>query len=76
MSESKLLFRIEEAADALSLSRARVYELIQEGRLRTLKIGGSRRVASQDLDDFVERLRTGAGGAVEREPVAADTGAV
>jgi excisionase family DNA binding protein len=58
MAESKLLFRPEEAADALGVSRARVYELMGRGDIRSVKIGASRRVAAIDLEAYVTRLRS------------------
>jgi excisionase family DNA binding protein len=41
----KLLLTVREAADALSVSRSRVYELIYAGQLDSVKIGRSRRVS-------------------------------
>ncbi len=41
---SKLLLRPEEAAEALSVSRAKVYGLLREGKLESIKIGRSRRI--------------------------------
>jgi excisionase family DNA binding protein len=51
-----LLFRPEEAAERLSVSRTMVFELIRSGRLRSVKIGGARRISSQALADFVAEL--------------------
>jgi excisionase family DNA binding protein len=39
----KLLYRVPEAAAALSLSRAKIYELIRSGVLRPVRVDGSRR---------------------------------
>ena len=52
-----LVVTVAEAARALSLGRSATYKLIQTGALRSLKIGGSRRVAMVDLKQFVEQLR-------------------
>ena len=41
----KLLLTVREAADVLSVSRSRVYELIYAVQLESVKIGRSRRVA-------------------------------
>ena len=54
--ESKLLYRVSEAAAVLSLSRAKVYELIKSGVLRSVRIGGARRVTAADLEAFVASL--------------------
>ena len=55
-----MLYRPEEAAAALALSRARTYELIRSGELRSLKIGRSRRVTREDRAAFVEAQRKAA----------------
>lgn len=60
-----LLLRVEEAAERLGLKRSATYVLIQSGRLPSVKIGGSRRVAVADLAEFVERLRASARGVDE-----------
>lgn len=51
-----LLVRIPEVAARLSLSRAKVYELIASGALVTVKVDGCRRVRSSDLEAFVAAL--------------------
>jgi len=52
----KLLYRAEEAADCLGLSR-KIYELIQSGILPAVKVDGCCRVRRDDLRAFVESLR-------------------
>jgi excisionase family DNA binding protein len=52
----RLLYRVGEVADALSLSRAKVYELISSGALRSVRIDGARRVKASDLAAFVASL--------------------
>jgi len=59
MNEEKLLLRPEEAARALALSRARLYQLMATGELASVKIGASRRVPLVDLQGYVQRLRVG-----------------
>ena len=54
---SELLVDVREAARRLGLGRSLTYRLIQTGALRSLKIGGARRVAVVDLEEFVGRLR-------------------
>jgi excisionase family DNA binding protein len=53
---SPMLFTPEEAAEQLSVGRTTVYGLIGCGRLRSVRIGGSRRIRHQDLVTFVEEL--------------------
>jgi excisionase family DNA binding protein len=51
-----LLVKVPEAAASLGISRAKLYELIAEGALPSVCIGGSRRIRLDDLQDFVARL--------------------
>ncbi len=53
---TRLLYRVGEAAEVLSLSRAKVYELINSGALRSVRVGGARRVTAEDLAAFVASL--------------------
>jgi excisionase family DNA binding protein len=50
----KLLLTVREAADVLSVSRSRVYELIYAEQLDSVKIGRSRRVSLASVRRFVE----------------------
>jgi len=52
------LVTVTEAADALGLSRSKVYELLAAGELPSVRIGRTRRIAVADLERFVERHRT------------------
>lgn len=55
-----VVYRVEEAAAALRLSRSLVYELIRSGRLRTVKQGSRRLVPVAALTEYVESLDDGA----------------
>jgi len=50
----KLLCTVMDASSALSLSRSKVYELINTGALPTIHIGRSIRIRVADLETFVE----------------------
>lgn len=50
-----LLLTPEEAAQALAICRARVYELMRAGELGSIQIGASRRVPRQSLRAFIEQ---------------------
>jgi excisionase family DNA binding protein len=52
----RMLLRVTEAADQLSVSRAKVCELIRSGELATVRIDGARRIRVRDLEAFVSRL--------------------
>lgn len=54
--EDKLLYKVTDVAQVLSLSRTKVYELVRSGELASVRIGGSRRVRGEDLARYVESL--------------------
>jgi excisionase family DNA binding protein len=51
-----LLLTPEEAAQALRVGRSKVYDLMRSGALRSVKIGGSRRISATALAEFVTAL--------------------
>jgi excisionase family DNA binding protein len=51
-----VLYRVDEAAEALRLSRSVLYELIRSGRLRTVKAGRRRLVPVAALTEYVASL--------------------
>ena len=50
------LFPIPAAATWLGVGRSTVYKLLNEGRLRSVRVGGRRLIPSSALADFVEDL--------------------
>lgn len=52
----KLLLNPKEAAEMLSVSRAKLYELLAAGKLHSLRIDGCRRIPVQALHTYVEGL--------------------
>ena len=54
-----LLVTAEHAATSLSICRTKVYELLRNGELESVRIGTSRRLPAAALAECVERLRTG-----------------
>ena len=70
MVEPKLL-KVPDVVQRLGVSRAKVYELMASGELRSVRVGGSRRVESDDLDRFIAGLDdTWPARAYARGPVA------
>jgi excisionase family DNA binding protein len=59
-----LLLTPVQAANALAICRTKVYELLRRGELESVQIGTSRRIPSDALSDYVQRLRTASDGAV------------
>jgi excisionase family DNA binding protein len=53
---ARLLYRISEAAVALGLSKAKVYELINSGAIEAVRVDGARRIRAADLEAFVASL--------------------
>jgi len=51
-----LLICPEDAAHVLGIGRTKVYELIRSGALRSVRVGGLRRIPVAALADFVARL--------------------
>jgi excisionase family DNA binding protein len=54
------LVRPEDSARVLGIGRTKVAELIRSGALRSVRVGGLRRVPVAALDEFVARLETDA----------------
>lgn len=52
----KLAFTVEEASQALSISRAQLYRLMDLGQLGFILIGRSRRITTHQLHAFLEGL--------------------
>lgn len=52
----RLLYKPEEAAEALAVSRSTVYELMAEGALKYIKLGSIRRIRRADLETYVKNL--------------------
>jgi excisionase family DNA binding protein len=50
---SPVLYRVDEAAEALRISRTAIYELIRSERLRTVKVGRRRLVPVTALSEYV-----------------------
>jgi excisionase family DNA binding protein len=53
----RLLYRPEEAAEVLGISRSTVYEEIRTGRLQSVRIGRRRLVPPEYIAEYVELLK-------------------
>jgi excisionase family DNA binding protein len=53
---TKLLLTVPEAAEALGLSRSKLYQLLSAGTIRSIRIDGSRRVPVEALTAYINQL--------------------
>jgi excisionase family DNA binding protein len=53
---TKLLLTVPEAAEALGISRSKLYQLISAGTIRSVRIDGSRRVPVDSLTTYINQL--------------------
>jgi excisionase family DNA binding protein len=51
-----LLLTVQQAAEMLGIGRSTIYELLAAGELRSIKLGGSRRIPVSAVREYVERL--------------------
>jgi excisionase family DNA binding protein len=54
---SQLLLTAEQAPTSLAICRTKVYELLRNGELESVRHGGSRRISAAALAEYVHRLR-------------------
>jgi len=59
-ANGKLLYSVEEAARLLSMSRAKLYRLIDLCELGSVRIGRSRRISRNQLETFIRSLEQAA----------------
>jgi excisionase family DNA binding protein len=52
----KLAYSVREAAQAVAISRSRLYELIGAGEIRILKDGGRTLIRKTELEAYLHRL--------------------
>lgn len=52
----RMAYRVSEAAEVLAISRSRFYELVAEGRIRTLKEGARTLVRRSELERYLDNL--------------------
>lgn len=53
-----LLLTPEQAAAELQIARRRIFEMVADGTLPSVKIGKSRRISRAALQDYVKGLET------------------
>ena len=50
------LLTVEDVQQVLSIGRTKVFTLIASGELKSIRIGSSRRITSDALGEFINRL--------------------
>lgn len=56
-AQAKRMYSVEEAAWLLSMGRTKAFAELKSGRLKSVRIGRSRLIPSEYIDDFVELLK-------------------
>ena len=51
-----VVYTVEEAAQLLKISRWKVFDLIRTNQLRSVKIGGLRRIPHSAIEEYITRL--------------------
>ena len=62
-SPVKVLLTIDEAAQALSIGRTLLYDLLMRQQIASIKVGRVRRVPMTAIDDYINRQLTNADAA-------------
>ena len=52
----RLLLTVPEAAQALAISRSKLYQLLADGVVASVRIDGSRRIPLEALDSYIASL--------------------
>lgn len=55
----KLAYGVKEAAEAVGLSKSKIWEEVKDGRIRSFKIGVRRLIAAEDLMAWINSHRNG-----------------
>ncbi len=66
----KLLFTPSEAAEVLGIGRSKIYELLNDGQLTSVRIDRCRRIPGDELVALVERLRSAGAAVTPTKPAA------
>jgi excisionase family DNA binding protein len=53
-----LLLKPEQAAKALGIGRTKLYKILHNGQLQSIRIGGSRRISIQALEAYISGLES------------------
>ncbi|TMG06633.1 MAG: helix-turn-helix domain-containing protein [Chloroflexi bacterium] len=56
VDDRQLLLTVEQAQRRLAIGRSHLYQLLGRGELKSVRIGGSRRIPVAALDRYIERM--------------------
>ena len=59
MTNLPILYTAEEVADILNIGRSTVFKLMKQNRIESIRLGRTRRIPLDALQDFVDDLRQG-----------------
>lgn len=59
MPVDRILYRPVEAAEAIGVSRSRIYELVNSGEIPSIKVGNVTRIPVDKLHEWVEQRTAG-----------------
>lgn len=51
-----VVYTVEEAAQVLKISRWKIFDLIRTNQLRSVKIGGLRRIPCTAIEEYITQL--------------------
>jgi excisionase family DNA binding protein len=51
-----VVYTVEEAAQVLKISRWKIFDLIRTNQLRSVKIGGLRRIPCNAIEEYIAQL--------------------
>jgi excisionase family DNA binding protein len=57
LEEHKRLLTVDEAAERLGIGRSHAYVYVLRGDLESIKLGRSRRIPAEAIEEFVKKLR-------------------
>jgi excisionase family DNA binding protein len=60
VGDRQLAYTVPRAARALDISDRKAWELVHSGVIKSIKIGRSRRVTRQALEEYIETLEAAA----------------
>lgn len=56
MTNEPILVTVDELAKALSIGRTAAWELVHKGKIKSVKIGRTRRVPVSAIQEYVQKL--------------------